>query len=91
MAFRRQSQNCCLGVGANNVSYLADITQPLFSYFGTGIVPGMPPAKKFKWRIFQGEQFYVNPANRISGLPGVVSGQFAMQPLIDTRVGVNGL
>ena len=87
--FKRQSQNCCLGVGANNISYLPDTTNPLFSYFGAGILTG--GFKHFHWRMLQGNAFWVNPALPVIGLPGIVSGQSAMQPLIDTRMGVNGI
>ena len=87
--FKRNVQNLGLGVGANNVTFLPDNQNPLFSYFGAGIIPGL--ANRFRWRMTQPEQSWVNPALRVIGLPGVAVGQFIGQPLIDTRRGVNGI
>ena len=82
MSFVRNSQNCCLGVGANNVAYIPDTTNPLYNYFGNG---GILPL--FRWAINQPEQFWVNPVKRVEGLQGVIGGRMAMLPLTDTRGG----
>jgi hypothetical protein len=87
--FRRNVDKCCLGVGANNITYLPDTTKPLFSYFGTGILTG--GFQGFHWKMLQGEAFWTNPALPVIGLPGIISGQSAMQPLIDTRSGINSI
>ncbi len=99
MAFVRNSQNCCLGVGANNIAYIPDNMKPLFNYFGNGgIIPGLAGNKcgmawpSFRWQQIEGPQFWVNPALPVIGLPGIVNGQLVGQPLIDTRsvAGTNG-
>jgi len=82
--FKRQTQIVNTGYGANNVTYLPDTTNPLFNAFGRG---GILPT--FHWEVLQGAQMWVNPALRVIGNPGVLSAQWALQPLIDTR-GING-
>lgn len=83
MAFFRNSQNDSLGVGANNVSYLMDTTKPLFSYTGAGIIPGVLP--NFHWNVVQGHASIQDQNSRLSGLPGIVQGQYFGAPLVDTR------
>lgn len=75
-----------LGYGAKPYAYLPDFANPLFNAFGrAGIVPIM------NWQITQAGNLWVNPSLPVIGLPGVQAGQAAMQPLLDTRRGVNGL
>jgi hypothetical protein len=86
MSYRANLQNQSLGYGVKTYAYLPDITNPLFNAFGTsGIVPLM------RWDIYEGANLWVNPALPVVGLPGVQAGQAILQPLLDTRTGVNGL
>lgn len=79
-------QNESLGYGVKNATYLPEITNPLFNAFGRGgIVPIVV------WNVFQTGNLWVNPSLPVIGLPGVQAGQAALQPLLDTRRGVNGL
>lgn len=80
MAFQRQVQNYTLGVGANNVSYIPDFSFPLYNFFGDGGI-----VTKFKWDMIQGSQYWVNPALKIIGNPGIQNGQGIGQPQLDTR------
>lgn len=83
--FLRNSQNDSLGVGASNVSFIPDTPLPLYDLTGRG---GIRPT--FNWQIAQPQQFWYNKANRLEGQQGVVNAQFAFQPLLDYRTGVNG-
>ena len=75
-----------LGYGANPYAWLPGFSNPLFNAFGRmGYVPIM------NWQITHGDNKWVNPSLMVIGLPGVQSGQSIMQPLSDTRKGVNGL
>jgi hypothetical protein len=85
MAFVRRAEITQTGYGANDIAYLPDFTFPLRNIFGIGAI--LP---KFHWQILQPEQYWVNPALRVIGNPGVQNGQMIGQPQIDTR-GINGI
>lgn len=65
--------------GAQQYAFLPQLMNPLFTLPG----PGTPYS--FQWRPFQPEQLYYNQAQRMDGLAGVVTGQMALQGLLDTR------
>lgn len=67
------------GIGAGNVSFLPGVTLPLFDFRGPGVVP------TFDWMITQPPQVWQGLNVPTIGLPGVLSGQFTMQRLIDMR------
>lgn len=83
--FVRNSQNDSLGIGAGNVTYFPGQSLPLFSLTGRG---GIRPLYQFN--ATQPEQLWFNKTNRLEGMQGVVNAQFAFQPLLDQRQGVNG-
>ena len=79
-------QNESLGFGAKIATWLPDFVNPLFNAFGRG---GIVPIRR--WDICEGANLWVNPSLMVIGLPGVQAGQAILQPLLDTRKGVNGL
>lgn len=83
--FVRNSQNDSMGVGAGNVTFFPNTPLPLFDLTGRG---GIRPARQLQ--ITQPQQLWFNKATNLIGLPGVVNSQFAFQPLLDYRNGVNG-
>ena len=77
--FKRNGTQARLGVGAGDVSFLPGVTLPLFDYRGPGLVP------TYYWHMTQPPQVWQGLNVPSIGLPGVLSGQFAMQKLIDMR------
>lgn len=69
--------------GAMQYAFLPTLQNPLYTLFGGGT------PNRQQLMPLQPEQVFYNQAQRIDGLPGVVAGQMAMQPLLDTR-GVSG-
>ena len=82
--YRSNIQNHNLGYGVKSAAYLPDFANPLFSAVGTGIFPIK------SWDIY-GANVWVNPSLPVIGLPGIMAGSAILQPLLDTRKGVNGL
>jgi hypothetical protein len=70
--------------GAQQYAFIPAFMNPLFSLPG----PGTPYS--FRWNPLQPEQLYYNLAQNMQGVLGVVAGQMALQPLLDTRNGVGG-
>jgi hypothetical protein len=70
--------------GTRDYAFNPSFTNPLFGMFG----PATPiPVNVFS--AVQPEQVYYNQRQYLQGLIGVIAGQIAMQPLIDTR-GITG-
>jgi len=65
--------------GAMGFAFVPSIGLPVFSLPG----PGTPYS--FRWNVRQPEQVYYNQSLQMVGLNGVVTGQMARRPLLDTR------
>lgn len=73
------------GYGVKPWAWLPAFTNPLFSYVGAGLFP------TFRWQIYHRDPAWVNQSVPITGAPGIQTGSVVLQPLLDTRAGINGL
>lgn len=69
--------------GAAKFAFLPRFLNPTYGLWG-GATP-----YAMQWDVFQPEQVYYAKQVAAIGLNGVVAGQIAMQPLLDTR-GITG-
>lgn len=67
------------GPGTGNYAFLPGFPLPSIGPFG----PATPYS--MQWRVMQPEKPYYNQAQYLIGLIGIVAGQAAHQPLLDTR------
>lgn len=71
--------------GAERYAFEPTFSLPLVTLPG----PGTP--YRMQWKVTQPEQLYYNLAQQMQGINGIVAGQVALSPLLDTsQAGITG-